>query len=202
MIRYEECTPEQQEKLVEYEAQLLTFNRRHNLISGGSEADIRRVHTEHSLQLAARSFPEGSVVVDWGTGGGLPLIPLAVLFPEVSFHGIDAVRKKVLSVRSIARRLNLENVEVWHGRAEEWGGRLDYSVSRATAPLATLWRWHERAFDPQVDAGAADWPHGLLCLKGGDLDEEMRAVADEVDVFVEELGPAFPTKRRLVCTRR
>ena len=79
----------------------------------------------------------------------------------------------------MARRLELPNVETWHGRAEAWEGKATHSVSRATAPLATLWGWHRRVADPVRTGDSAAWPHGLLCLKGGDLSEEIRTLADE-----------------------
>ena len=106
--------------------------------------------------------------MDWGTGGGLPVVPLAICFPEVSFTGVDAVGKKMQAVRAMARRLGLDNLELWHGRAEAWDGKAHYSISRATAPLTMLWGWHQRICTPLVSSDS-DWKPGLVCLKGGDL---------------------------------
>ena len=179
-------TDEQRERLEAFEEQLLRFNPRVNLISPETEEAFWTRHLLHCLTLTARGFPDGCTIVDWGTGGGLPAIPLAICFPETTVVGVDSVGKKVRAVRTIARRLGLENCFTWNGRAEEWTGEAHYSVARATAPLATLWRWHCRVFVP-LDAppNGDEWSPGLLALKGGDLSDEisdLRAVDSDVDV--------------------
>ena len=192
-------TDAQRARLQDYRRLLVSYNRKLNLISPATEEEADERHLLHSLVLAQHRFPAGSTVVDWGTGGGLPAIPLAICFPEVTVHAVDAVRKKVQAVNAMARRLGLTNLEAWHGRAEAWPGRTHYSVSRATAPLATLWTWHHRVSTaplpgaplPGADA-AAGWAPGLLCLKGGDLAEEiaaLREVAPEVEVTQHPLEP-------------
>jgi 16S rRNA (guanine527-N7)-methyltransferase len=174
---FERITDEQREQLDAFEEQLLRFNRRVNLISSGSERHVRTQHLLHCLTLTARAFPAGSTIVDWGTGGGLPAIPLAICFPDVTVVGVDSVGKKVRAVRTIARRLGLDNCFAWNGRAEAWTGEAHYSVSRATAPLATLWRWHRRvAVEWEGALGDDDWSPGLLALKGGDLSDEIEAL--------------------------
>lgn len=115
-------------------------------------------------------------MVDWGTGGGLPLIPLAIVFPDVQFIGVDAVEKKLQAIRAMARTIGLPNLSTWHGRAEKWDGTLHYSVSRATAPLSTLWSWHTRCFNTYSQNAAHNWSQGLICLKGGDLDAEIASL--------------------------
>ncbi len=183
---FEHLTAEQREQLNRYEEQLLRFNQRVNLISPETEDAFWTRHLLHCLTLTARDFPAGSTIVDWGTGGGLPAIPLAICCPQVTVVGVDSVGKKVRAVRTIARRLGLDNCFTWNGRAEEWTGEAHYSVSRATAPLATLWRWHRRVAVSLVDAPGNDaWPPGLLALKGGDLSDEiadLRAADPDVDV--------------------
>jgi 16S rRNA (guanine527-N7)-methyltransferase len=172
-----QLSPSQQEVLDRYEQELLRFNRRVNLISSESERHFRTRHLFHCLTLTARDFPPGSTIVDWGTGGGLPAIPLAICFPEVTVVGVDSVGKKSRAVRTMARRLGLDNCFAWNGRAEDWTGEAHYSVSRATAPLATLWRWHRRvAVEWEGALGDDDWTPGLLVLKGGDLGEEVEAL--------------------------
>jgi len=171
----------QREKLEAFEEQLLRFNRRVNLISSESERHFRTQHLLHCLTLIARDFPAGSTVVDWGTGGGLPAVPLAICYPDVTVVGVDSVGKKSRAVRTMARRLGLDNCFTWNGRAEEWTGEAHYSVSRATAPLATLWRWHRRvAVEWEGPLGDDDWPPGLLALKGGDLRDEVSDLRREV----------------------
>lgn len=173
--------------LVSYEEQLKEINRQFNLISREDEEHLLERHILHSLVLTLHRFEAGRTVVDWGTGGGLPLIPLAIAFPRVDFVGIDAVGKKVRAVRTMIRRLGLENAEAWHGRAEEFSGRATYSVSRAAAPLRDLWAWHVRAREAQTEAvGEKTWQPGLVCLKGGNLGREiadLRSGAPNVEVL-------------------
>ena len=180
---FEDLTAEQQEQLDAFEEQLLRFNKRVNLISSESERHFRTQHLLHCLTLTLRDFPAGSTIVDWGTGGGLPAVPLAICYPDVTVVGVDSVGKKGRAVRTIARRLDLDNCYAWTGRAEEWDGEAHYSVSRATAPLATLWRWHRRvAVDLEEPPGDDEWAPGLLALKGGELGDE-----------IEDLRDAYPS---------
>ena len=176
---FAELSDAQRAQLRKYERMLLRFNRRVNLVSPDTTHAFRTQHLAHCLSLTVRGFPAGSTVVDWGTGGGLPAIPLAVACPEVTVAAVDSVGKKVRAVRTMARRLELANCYAWEGRAEDWTGTAHYSVSRATAPLVDLWRWHTRVADPDApERGADDWPPGLLCLKGGDLSGEIAALHD------------------------
>jgi 16S rRNA (guanine527-N7)-methyltransferase len=177
-----------------YAEELRTWNARVNLISRSSEHTIRRVHIPHCLSIAWRKFPPGSRVADFGTGGGLPAVPLAICFPDVSFVAIDSKGKKVAALKSMCRTLGLDNVVVVQGRAETWDGEVQYTVSRAAAPLDKLWKWSGRVLHveavgrdepkaephgpkPQSSKGRSDWTPGLICLKGGDLGKEMRRTA-------------------------
>jgi 16S rRNA (guanine527-N7)-methyltransferase len=184
---FEHITNGQRQQLNAFAEMLCRFNDRVNLISPDTERDVRTHHLLHCLTLTHRGFPDDSTVVDWGTGGGLPALPLAICFPEVTVVGVDSVGKKGRAVRTMARRLGLDNCYAWTGRAEEWEGEAHYSVSRATAPLATLWQWHRRVAVPLDEAPADDeWPQGLLTLKGGDLRDEIEALeAADPDARVE-----------------
>ncbi|MCS4200700.1 16S rRNA (guanine(527)-N(7))-methyltransferase RsmG [Salinibacter ruber] len=183
---FKSLTAEQREQLDRFREQLLRFNQRVNLISPETEGAFRTRHLLHCLTLTARDFPAGCTVVDWGTGGGLPAIPLAICHPEATVVGVDSVGKKSRAVRTIARRLGLDNCFTWNGRADEWTGEAHYSVSRATAPLADLWTWHRRVAVSPDDPNGDAWPPGLLALKGGDLSDEVAALhAADPDAGVE-----------------
>ena len=167
-------SPLQLEQLQQFGEALARVNRKINLVSRTSVAHLEERHVLHALALTRRRFPAGTTVVDWGAGGGLPSIPLAIAFPDVFFVAVDAVGKKMQAVRMMAREIGLTNVEAWHGRAEAWDGTATHSVSRATAQLATLWQWHERiarAAEPLTDEF---WAPGLITLKGGDLNQEVQ----------------------------
>lgn len=200
----------QRDQLIAYEKLLVETNQQVNLISRSDEAHVHLHHAVHCLSLAYKGFPDNSTVVDWGTGGGLPGIALAIRFPKVSFHLVDATRKKILAVRRMARQLNLENVTTWHGRAEKWPGQADYAVSRATAPLTKLWHWYDRARSPQPPSPPKElWSPGLICLKGGNLSEEINPLKEkypnvEVDLIPLQplLGNSFFVEKCIVVVRK
>ncbi len=199
-----------------YQAMLLDFNRRVNLVSRGADAEAIRMHCRHALFLTHRRFPPGAVVIDWGTGGGLPAVPLAIACPDIRVVAVDKVEKKAQALRAIIRRLGLANATVWRGAAEvfpadepaRYASDYVYSVSRATAPLRDVWAWHRRVARPCArppDAGA--WRPGALCLKGGDLADEIASVATEADVERIDLADMDPRawfrdKAILACTPR
>ena len=172
----DDCTATQREQLAAFLAELARVNKAVNLVAPGTIPQAEERHVIHSLALAYRAFPDGATVVDFGAGGGLPTVPLAIRFPNVQFVAVDAVRKKTEAVRLFARRLGLDNLTVWNGRAEHWEGTAHYAASRATAPLADLWGWFTRARAPLDAIPKGYWPTGLLTLKGGDLTDEIAAL--------------------------
>ena len=185
----QQLQPGQLVQLAAFEEEILRLNRRHNLISRASEEEIGVRHLRHCLALTRKRFPEHATVVDWGTGGGLPAIPLAIAFPQIQVWAVDAAQKKVLAVQAMKRRIGLPNLQVWLGRAEEWPGTAEYSVSRATAPLATLWRWHEKSCAAARAGRSDEWCPGLLCLKGGALDEEIAELHAKRPTVTVEIVP-------------
>lgn len=174
----EDLSPEQEGQLDAFAIELKRVNKRINLVAPATVPHIEERHLIHSLALSHRGFPSGATVVDFGAGGGLPTIPLAIRFPHVHFVAIDSVGKKTEAVRLFARTLKLGNVDFWQGRAETWGGVAHYAVSRATAPLSDLWGWFERVFQPLDVVPDGCWPQGLVTLKGGELADEISALLD------------------------
>lgn len=192
-----DLTDAQRAQLHAFGGELARVNRRVNLVSPATIPYLHERHLVHSLALAYRSFPDGATVVDFGAGGGLPTVPLAIRFPGVRFVAVDAVGKKTEAVRLFARRLGLENLEVWNGRAEKWSGAAHYAVSRATAPLATLWGWFMRVRTPcSAPCPPEAWHPGLIVLKGGDLAEEqaeLHAAHPGLAVTKTDLGALLGT---------
>ncbi len=136
--------PDRRHLIEDYADQLAAWNTKVNLVSRSSVDMIRTQHIPHCLSIAWRQFPSGSRVVDFGTGGGLPAVPLAICFPDVQFIAMDGTGKKVAALKFMVRSLGLDNVEVLQGRAEQWDGQADYAVSRAAGTLFKLWQWSSR----------------------------------------------------------
>jgi 16S rRNA (guanine527-N7)-methyltransferase len=150
------------------------WNQRINVISRKDLDNFYIRHVLHSLSIAAHfDFPAGYEIMDLGTGGGFPGIPLAIMFPEVHFHLTDSINKKLKVVNEVSTAIGLRNVTVQHTRAEEIKDKkFDVVVSRAVAPLKDLWNWSK----PLLRKGPLDHPEkisGLICLKGGDLKNEI-----------------------------
>jgi len=131
-------------------------------------------HVLHSLSIAKFfSFPENYQIMDLGSGGGFPGIPLAIYFPQVNFHMVDSIRKKLLVAESVAATIGLTNITTQHTRAEEIKDRkFDTVISRAVAPLKTLWSWTYPLLKKKANETQQN-PHGLICLKGGELENEI-----------------------------
>lgn len=150
------------------------WNSRINVISRKDIDSLYEKHILHSLSIAkVFSFPPGFQVIDIGTGGGFPGIPLAIYFPHAQFHLTDSVGKKLKVVNAVAEALQLQNVTTEHIRSEEVKDRkFDIAVSRAVAPLSDLIKWSRPLLNKKRDPALL---HGLICLKGGDLTEEIAA---------------------------
>jgi 16S rRNA (guanine527-N7)-methyltransferase len=195
---FSDFTTEQIRQLEALEAVYLEWNAQINVISRKDIGSLYEKHVLHSLSIAAiYHFPPGSQVVDIGTGGGFPGIPLAIFFPETQFQLVDSIAKKLKVVDAVADALSLTNICTQHIRAEEIKGRkFDIAVSRAVAPLKDLWFWARPLLKPQnmgaEDPDALPRASGLICLKGGDLaveisESDTRPRLHEIyDIFPEE----------------
>ncbi len=149
------------------------WNDQINVVSRKDIESLYLHHVLHSLGIAkfVTEFTPGTRILDVGTGGGFPGIPLAILFPEVQFHLVDSIGKKIKVVREVAAALGLTNVEADHIRAEQLDYKYDFVVSRAVTRLADFTPWIRNKFERKDKNGI---PNGILYLKGGDLKEEIK----------------------------
>jgi 16S rRNA (guanine527-N7)-methyltransferase len=165
------------------------WNEKINVISRKDIDALYQKHVLHSLAIAA-TFPflPGMDIIDIGTGGGFPGIPLAIFFPEVNFLLVDSISKKIKVVTEISTAIELSNVETFCGRAESIQSRkFDFAVSRAVAPLKDLWAWSKPLLIRERKM--QDFRNGLICLKGGDLAQE---IADsKLRPYVTEIEKVF-----------
>jgi len=158
------------------------LNQQVNVISRKDIPHLEERHILHSLSIAkAFEFPAEADILDAGTGGGFPGIPLAILFPHCSFTLVDSIGKKIRLVEALISHLKLENVRTLHSRMEQVDFRFDFVVSRAVASLAKLNGWVHPLFRPLEEEDPSE--RGLIALKGGDLDQELLPFRDRVELF-------------------
>ena len=174
----------------------IDWNSKINVISRKDIENLYEHHVLHSLGIAKyTTFAPGTTVMDLGTGGGFPGIPLAILFPETKFHLVDSIGKKIRVATEVANSIGLKNVTFRHCRAEEEKQKFDYVVSRAVMPLMDLLKIIRKNIATEQRNAL---PNGLICLKGGELEKEVMPVKHKVDFFdlkdvFEE--PFFETKK-------
>ena len=169
---FPDLTERQQEQFAALQDLYTEWNAKINVISRKDMESFYEKHVLHSLGIAkVYSFKPGQKVLDVGTGGGFPGIPLAILFPETQFHLVDSIGKKIKVVLAVAETLGLENIRADHGRAEEFKGPYDFVVSRAVTQMQRFVPWIKgKISQKNLDS---DRINGLLYLKGGDLAEEL-----------------------------
>lgn len=172
------------------------WNEKINVISRKDIDNLYTNHILHSLGIAKLiSFNPGAEILDVGTGGGFPGVPLAILFPETQFHLVDSIGKKITVVKEVSTALGLKNIKAEQIRAEQIKGKYDFIVSRAVTRMKEFYGWVHTKSKP---ASSHTLDNGILYLKGGDLDEEMNelkrpySVTNLQDFFKEEF---FETKR-------
>lgn len=167
------------------------WNEKINVISRKDIESLYQKHVLHSLSIAAVfDFKDGSEIIDLGTGGGFPGIPLAIFFPHVKFHLVDSIAKKLKVVQAVTEETGLKNVTVEHTRAESIKNRtFDFVVSRAVAPLGELWKWSKPLLKKNTGDTDEQKP-GLICLKGGDLAIEIQQSNTRPRIL--EIAEIFP----------
>lgn len=189
-------TQKQKEQFAALYDLYIDWNSKINVISRKDIENLYEHHVLHSLGIAKFiNFKPGTQIMDLGTGGGFPGIPLAIMFPECKFHLVDSIGKKIKVANEVATSIALENVTFRHCRAEEEKTKFDFVVSRAVMPLSELLKIiRKNISDKQMNS----MPNGLICLKGGELANETLPVKQKVvvsdlkDIFTEEF---FETKK-------
>lgn len=170
-----------EEQFVRLGELMTEWNQKINVISRKDMENFYLHHVLHSLGIArVIQFEKQTSILDAGTGGGFPGIPLAILFPEVRFHLVDSIGKKIKVVQEVARELNLTNVRADQSRVEQLRPEYDFVVSRAVTTLAEIYSWTRLL----VRKGSRHHlANGILYLKGGNLDEEIKNMGRDVQVF-------------------
>lgn len=193
---FPELSKKQQKQFAALQDLYNEWNAQINVISRKDEDNFYERHVLHSLGIAkVMQFKDGSRILDIGTGGGFPGIPLAILFPECDFVLVDSIGKKIKVVNEVAQALSLKNVTGIHERAEKINEQFDFVVSRAVTAMPAFLPWTKNKF---LKKNKNEFPNGILYLKGGDLTEELSSIKQTIkefpltDYFSEEF---FETKK-------
>lgn len=177
---FPELTENQQRQLSQLDALYRDWNSKINVISRKDIDNLYQHHVLHSLAIARFiKFKPGTRVLDLGTGGGFPGIPLAIMFPDVKFRLIDGTGKKVRVAKEVADAVGLKNVECVHERGEDEHDKFDFVVSRAVMPLPDLVKLVRKNVSPK-NSNAVE--NGLIVLKGGDIKDEIKPFGKVVEV--------------------
>lgn len=178
---FTELNEHQKNQLYQLEDLYIEWNSKINVISRKDMDDFLERHVLHSLSIAKKfTFKPETSIMDLGTGGGFPGIPLAIFFPDTRFLLTDSIGKKIKVVNEIASSLNLKNVEAIHTRSEDVKEKFDFVITRAVAEFDLLYNWTKKKFNKE---NKNSFPNGLICLKGGDLHEELKNFSDKISIF-------------------
>ena len=192
---FPDLTDVQKNQFVQLEALYQDWNSKINVISRKDIHELYVKHVLHSLAIAKiQKFEPGTYVLDVGTGGGFPGIPLAILFPETRFYLIDVILKKINVVKAVAEALELKNVKAEQMRAENVKGDFDFIVSRAVTNMPDFVSWIKDKIKKQQKH---ELKNGILYLKGGDLTEELAAFPNAKEYNITDFfeGEFFETKK-------
>lgn len=177
---FPELTEEQQRQLEALDTLYRDWNAKINVISRKDIDNLYEHHVLHSMAIAKMiRFRPGTKILDFGTGGGFPGIPLAILFPECDFKLIDGTGKKIRVAQEVSDAIGLRNCHPVHLRGEEEKGKYDFIVSRAVMPLPDLYNMMRKNIAKEQRNAL---PNGIICLKGGDLQEEIRPFRNIVEI--------------------
>lgn len=195
---FSDFTETQTKQFAQLEALYKEWNEKINVISRKDIDALYEKHVLHSLAIAAVcNFHDDVNVVDIGTGGGFPGIPLSIFFPKVHFLLCDSIGKKINVVKEVIAATGIKNAKAIHSRVENVDGDFDFAVSRAVAPLGDLWKWIKPAL--RKGRKSDEFANGLLCLKGGDLKEEIAASGLRPHLFpIYDIFPEESFKEKFV----
>lgn len=191
---FPELSAQQQAQFQELSNLYAEWNEKINVISRKDIEHIYEKHILHALAIAKFQDLSNKKVLDVGTGGGFPGIPLAILFPNAHFTLVDSIGKKIKVVKAVAEALGLENVEAYHQRAEKTKGKFDFVVSRAVTRMKNFLHW----INQKIEADKPEDNCGVIALKGGDLEEEMAEIKrmyQEIPISDYFSEPFFETKK-------
>ena len=189
-------TEEQKSHFQQLETLYKDWNEKINVISRKDIDEFYERHVLHSLGIAKiMEFADGTKVLDIGTGGGFPGIPLAILFPNVEFTLVDSIGKKITVVNAVAESLGLKNVKAYHERAEKIKDKFHFVVSRAVTQMPVFLRWLKGKFEKEQFNPKHN---GVLYLKGGDLGEELAGIKCEIYNLKDQFGEEFFDTKKVV----
>jgi len=198
---FPDLSGEQREKLAQLKAVYEHWNNQINVISRKDMDDFYERHVLHSLAIAkVINFRPGTKILDIGTGGGFPGIPLAILFPECHFFLVDSIGKKIKVVKEVATELGLKNVRAAHERAENIKEKFDFVVSRAVTAMPRFLPWTNNKFLKEQNNS---YPNGIFYLKGGDLTEELKGIRQDMEIvdLTKFFDEAFFETKKVVYVR-